>query len=365
MTDEEEEITRIDRREAASGRVSFSDPVTLHETSRSRVVMVPFFIPHDSSPDELAIKIVTYRKAKPPEQWFEVEEKSLSLKEAAARRLLKALHGHLAVAKEEDQGSFVLLPIGPGSAQVGDHDPADVASALLAALASEEIVEHLSGASLESELTEALKSAVRLAEMRSAVNRLRELLETGQADEALFQDWCEKHTWAFGNAYVMRDEVREISPGDQLDILLPTVISGHRDIVELKRPDMHVLRLDKAHRNYYFSAEVSKAIGQCHRYLDVLHEEAANGLRDHPEVVAYHPRATIVIGRSGQWPPEMQKALHGMNSRLRGISVMTYDQLLSQGERLLELVAHAGPVDDSLQSLEVPAFDLDDEEIQF
>ena len=79
------------------------------------------------------------------------------------------------------------------------------------------------------------------------------------------------------------------------------VISGYRDIVELKRPDMRVLLYDEDHRNFYFSADVSRAIGQCHRYLDVLHEVAAQGLLDHPEIVAYHPRRIIVIGRSARW----------------------------------------------------------------
>jgi len=137
----------------------------------------------------------------------------------------------------------------------------------------------------------------------------------------------------------MRDEVREISPGDHLDVLLPTVISGYRDIVELKRPDMEVLHYDSRHRNFYFSAEVSKAIGQCHRYLDVLHEVAATGLRDHPEIVAYHPRGIIVIGRSSDWKAEQLKSLHGLNRRLSGVTVMTYDQLLAQGERLLEMLS--------------------------
>src|SRR5439155_16871976 len=82
-----------------------------------------------------------------------------------------------------------------------------------------------------------------------------------------------------------------------------------------------------------------KAIGQSHRYLDVLHEAAANGIRDHPEIVAYHPRAIIVIGRSQGWSAaEQLKALHGLNRRLAGITVMTYDQLLSQGERLVQLL---------------------------
>ena len=133
--------------------------------------------------------------------------------------------------------------------------------------------------------------------------------------------------------------MREISTGDTLDILLPTVIAGYRDIVELKRPDMHVLYYDERHKNYYFSADVSKAIGQCHRYLDVLHEIAAKGLRDNPEIVAYHPRAIIVIGRSVGWEEAKLKALHGLNRRFSGITVMTYDHLLAQGERLVEMLS--------------------------
>ncbi|MGH8148207.1 MAG: Shedu anti-phage system protein SduA domain-containing protein, partial [Rhodanobacteraceae bacterium] len=111
-----------------------------------------------------------------------------------------------------------------------------------------------------------------------------------------------------------------------------------RDLVELKRPDMDVLHFDANHRDYYWSSAVSKAIGQCHRYLDVLHEVAASGLRDHPEIVAYHPRVVIVIGRSNDWPEPQMRGLHGLNHRLSGVTVMTYDQLLAQGERLIQAV---------------------------
>jgi hypothetical protein len=62
-------------------------------------------------------------------------------------------------------------------------------------------------------------------------------------------------------------------------------------------------------------------------------------LRDHPEIVAYHPRAIIVIGRSGSWRTEQLKGLHGLNRRLEGLTVMTYDQLVAQGERLIEMLS--------------------------
>jgi hypothetical protein len=171
--------------------------------------------------------------------------------------------------------------------------------------------------------------------MQNACAQLRNYLETGQNDESIYQDWCDNHSWVFGNAYLIKDDVRAISEGDKIDMLLPTVISGYRDIIELKKPSESVLNWDSTHNNHYFASPVSKAIGQCHRYIDVFQEVAIKGLRDNPEIVAYHPRAIIVIGRSNTWEENQFRALHGLNARLANITVMTYDQLLRQGERLI------------------------------
>jgi hypothetical protein len=234
------------------------------------------------------------------------------------------------------------------------HDPAMVARALAKVLSEPEIAKHLDGVELSTEFVSAFRGAIRLKEMIGAVASLRMHLDSGETDELVYQKWCEDHSWAFGNAYVVRDEVRNISIGDKVDALLPTVIAGFRDLVELKRPDMSVLLWDKAHRNYYFSAEVSSAFGQCHRYLDILHDVASKGLLDHPEIVAYHPRAILVIGRSKEWNEDRHRALHGLNRRLNGITVMTYDQLLAQGERLVQMLA-------SEPSIVAPIDDFDDD----
>ncbi|WP_261392529.1 DUF4263 domain-containing protein [Priestia flexa] len=329
-------LTPIQRRKSTSGTVSFSDPVVIHESSRTRITFVPFFIPR-SAGSELAIKIITYRKQPPPLDWMEIEEKSISLKEAASRNLLRALKEHLAVAEKDGDGDYIAIKVTEGVADVAGIDPSVVAKAVISMLNKKDIVRHLTMSEIGTEIVSALRTSIRLQELRSAVAELRQNLEGNVTDEQTYQIWCEKHSWAFGNAFVVRDSVRQIAPGDNIDLLLPTVIAGYRDLIELKRPDVEVLRYDNSHRNYYFSSDVSKAMGQCHRYLDVLNEVAANGLRDHPEVVAYHPRATIVIGRSNDWNEEKLKALHGLNNRLSGITVMTFDQLLLQGERLIEL----------------------------
>ncbi|MEY6434243.1 Shedu immune nuclease family protein [Thioalkalicoccus limnaeus] len=311
---------------------------------------MPFFIPH-SDYTELSIKISTYTKGQGALGWVLKEEKAVTLKESAARRLFTALQQHLAVASENEDGSFLLLRLSAGDTDIGEHSPAMVANALTRVLAQEDIIEHLSGSELSDELVRSLRSAIRLKEMQSAVSVLREHLEQGVTQEQVYQEWCENHPWAFGSAYVVNDQVRNITASDNLDMLLPTVIAGYRDLVELKRPDMQVLRFDNTHRNFYWSADVSRAIGQCHRYLDVLHEVAATGLRDHPEVVAYHPRAIIVIGRSNDWDESQLRALHGLNHRLSSVTVMTYDQLLAQGERLLQIVS---PAHQEMQMQEVP-----------
>ncbi len=358
---EKDTSTTVIRREASSGNVSFSDPVIIHESSRKRVALVPFYIPR-SDRTQLAFRIQTHVKAPPPNEWVISEGKSLSLDEAAARKLSRELRTIFAVAEEDADGDYIVLRVPrDGDATIGDQDAGRVAEALIRVLGQEEIRQHLQTVELSDELLNAFRGAIHLKEMQSAVAQLRHHLESGEAEESVYQDWCTRHSWAFGNAYVMHDDVRNISSGDRLDILLPTVISGYRDIVELKRPDVNVLLYDERHRNYYFSSEVSQAIGQCHRYLDVLHEEASNGLRDHPEVVAYHPRAIIVIGRSAGWDEEQLRALHGLHHRLSGITLMTYDQLLAQGERLIEILSSStqDEEDDDLDAI------FDDSDIPF
>ena len=356
-------IAQIFRREAQSGNVSYGDAVVIHESNKSRVVMVPFYIARTIGTD-LSIKIITYKKATPPTAWLAVEEKSISLNETASRKLLQAIREHLTVADGEGDGDYLLIKLAEGTTNLGEHDPAQVANALTKVLSRRDLITHLKAADLGTELTSALKRSIRIKGLQSAVENLRHNLDSGIDDEATYQQWCQQHSWSFGNSYFPPDQIRQITRSDKIDLLLPTVVGGFRDIVELKRPGMEVLRKDVSHENYYFASEVSKAIGQCHRYLDLLHQAADNGLLDHPEVVAYHPRATIIIGRSNDWDADKLRSLHGLNRRLNSISVMTFDHLLAQGERLLGIFDSEqvpDENDDEFPDLNV----LDDPEIPF
>ncbi|MGX9188048.1 Shedu anti-phage system protein SduA domain-containing protein [Stenotrophomonas sp. Ker107b] len=348
------ELAKLVRKTASSGKLDYVPVVVLNETTKSKLDVLGLLIPH-SDHTGFSIKLQGYKKTK-SSPWEEDEPKTINLSEVSTLKLFKYLQTHLPLTQQREAGEFILIKVANGAVDLAGHDPQSLVGALTKVLSHSELVKHLASTELTHELTAALRGSVRLSEMRSAVAELRSSLGRGEAAEQVYQSWCEKHCWAFGNAYVVRDEVRAITTGDSIDLMLPNVIAGYRDIVELKRPDMEVLLYDKAHKNHYFSAEVSKAIGQCHRYLDMLHDFADKGLLDHKEVVAYHPRAIIVIGRSHNWTDEQQRALHGLNRRMHGITVMTYDHLLAQGERLVEMMAPSGNTDAGTE----PMADLDD-----
>ena len=337
-----------------SGNVEYGDPVILSENSKTKVVAMPWYIPH-SDRTRLSLRIQTFRKANPPREWLEVEEKSITLSEDATEKLIAELPKFAAVSQQDSAGDYLTIKLADGTAEIGNLDPEAVVAGLLNALSQKGITEHLNGAELGPELAKALRHSVRLTEMKEAMLELRALLDNDQNQERFYQKWCESHPWAFGNQFVVTDEIRNISIEDQVDLLMPRIMAGFRDIIELKRPDMEILQYDSTHRNYYFSSEASKAIGQCHRYLDVFVEEAGKGLRGNPEIVAYHPEATIVIGRSVNWCEDKTKALHGLNSRLSGIRIITYDHLLAQGE---SLIAYLSDEPDTQEETASPGYEF-------
>ncbi|MFF7099996.1 Shedu anti-phage system protein SduA domain-containing protein [Streptomyces nigra] len=328
MTDERQ----VSRRQAQSQRVSFTDPIVIASTPQRRFEVLPQYIKRTDG-DQVAAKLLYYKKREG--RIFGLFPVEFTLNHEEVKELKRVLEESLAVAEGRQDGDFLVLRLDGTGTGLSGRDPIAVGKAIAPLVADEDVLRSLADTEDGAELLKGVQSSVRLTELSLAIGQLLTNLESGEKKEQTYQEWCERHGWVFGNAYTMRDEVRTIALGDSVDGLLAQTANGLRDIFELKRPDMPVISYDNTHKCWFWSRDVSMAIGQCHRYLDALHEAAARGLRDHPEVVAYHPRAILIIGRSHDWSEDQVKALHGLNARLHGISVMTYDQLLAQAEQLL------------------------------
>ncbi len=232
---------------------------------------------------------------------------------------------------------IALAPMQEAFSALSLDERSDFLEVVTQLLGDRAVVGQLRDPRLRDRLSSALRSALRTADLHAAAEDLERTLDAGEVREDVFQDWCERHAWAFGHAYVMRDTVRRLDPRNVVDILLAD-LAGFRHVVELKRPDAPVLRADPSHGSYYFSSAASRAIGQVHKYLDLLQDTTSRALVAHPLLVAYHPHATIVMGRSRNWSDDETRALHGLNARLHNIRVMTYDHLHAQAKQLLHLV---------------------------
>lgn len=258
------------------------------------------------------------------------EAAEITLRPSEVVELHNVLHDFLELAGE-GEGRYVVVPVVAESGLDAD----ETARNLVRVLGQPGVAEELTHIGFTKDIASLLHGAVRLTEMQEAVADLKRHLADGDVAEAVYQEWCTRHSWAFGNAYVARDSIRTIGVGDEVDVLMEAAASGLRDVFELKRPNMDVVKYDRSHKSWYWSSDTVKAIAQCHRYLDVLHELSARRLRDRPEIAAYHPRAVIVIGRSETWDAAQHEALHGLNARLHSITVTTYDYLLAQAKALL------------------------------
>lgn len=343
-------ISNANKVTAKSGRLHYSEPIVISENTRTKIEAIPYFIDY-SGEEKLTLKINFFTKTPTSRQWEHNKQKSFSLADSTVPKLKRAIDQFEALVGRPADAQYLLVPLGEESLQIGRTDKAKAVQALLNALSDPQILAHLDLGKLTDEVAQALKGKVRIAEMERATTQLELMLSSDENAEILYQKWFDEHYWVLGNAYVAKDDLRSISATDRVDLLMHHTASGMRDIIELKRPNMPVLHFDNAHRNFYFSADVSSAIGQCHRYLEVFSEEASLGLRDAPHIVAHYPEAVVVIGRSEGWPADKQKALRGLNSRLNGIKVMTFDHVLAQARALLDCVRPAEiEVDESAQT---------------
>lgn len=131
-----------------------------------------------------------------------------------------------------------------GTADLGNTNPEAITKALLPVMSQDGIAEHFRGKEVSSKSPQALRYSVRLEEMKTAMAELRANLDGEVVLESVYQKWFESHPWAFGNQFVVNDAIRNVFAQDTVDMLMPRILAGYRDIIELKQPSITVLQYD-------------------------------------------------------------------------------------------------------------------------
>lgn len=305
----------------------------LRSNARILVKAVAHFIPDNPDGD-----CVTLYKSKPPD----AEPELVSLRHSELQEFVDYVTEFIELRTAEP-GKHLLISLGEGGLGAVGSRPQAAAEALVRAIEDDRVRDFIHEVPIDRALVEAINARSRQREVELAIEELESHLAGDEHVEQTYQDWLKRHGWAFGMSYLPADDVRTIAKSDHVDFLLPVTMTEHRDVAELKRPDRSVLGYDQGRRSYHFSAEASKGIGQCHRYLEKLQEQHRTGLDDEPEIIVSYPRAILVIGRSNDWSEPARRALDGLNSRLHGIQVVTYDHLLAQAKRFLALLRGGEP----------------------
>lgn len=171
--------------------------------------------------------------------------------------------------------------------------------------------------------------------LEKIVVEFRKKLEAGKASEATWQKFLSEYILILRNSYgeVLEKESVSLS-GKFPDFMLIDPYS-YLDIFEIKKPQTNLLKYDNSRNNYYWDAELSKAISQVENYLYQIQRNSAvliEDIRKHKsiDVSIVRPRGYIIAGMREQLKSaKMSDDIRILNDSLKNIDIIFYDDLLN------------------------------------
>ena len=125
---------------------------------------------------------------------------------------------------------------------------------------------------------------------------------------------------------------------------------NYLDILEIKKPDTQLLKLDAGRGNYYWDTEMSKAVSQTENYIEQVVNKASDMrsyLFDKQEIniKAVRPRGIILAGDTRVFDQQKQRDDFRLLSQgIKNISVLTYDELLTRLENYIGVLEDFGKI---------------------
>lgn len=180
-----------------------------------------------------------------------------------------------------------------------------------------------------------LRSGLELKVLQEIASDLEKRIKIDKS-ESTWQDYLKDNILHIQQGYIAFIEKANIGIIDTKfpDFLLVTH-DGYLDILEIKTPFTELLLKDKSRNNYYWTAELSKAISQVENYIDEvsgLRDKVRNEIKDKYgiELRVVRPRGVILAGNTAQFGgnKKISDDFRLLNQGLKNITVVTYDELL-------------------------------------
>jgi Domain of unknown function (DUF4263) len=180
-----------------------------------------------------------------------------------------------------------------------------------------------------------IAAASRLVQYKDALAELKRLVNDPATTEAKFQKHLEQNPWLFGSEYSELLERRAWSRDEQLDYMLRRTADNYLEIVEIKTAFAEPLfQFDDSRSLHYPASRLSKVIGQVMKYIEEV-ERNRDHIRVKDKEDTLKIRARAILGRDHD--TDHQAALRNLNDHLHGIEILTFDQLIRIGERMMSI----------------------------
>ncbi|MFJ1957739.1 Shedu anti-phage system protein SduA domain-containing protein [Streptomyces microflavus] len=336
----------------APGQAQWTDSVSYDNLAalahRRRGVPLRVFVAHDS--ECLYIGEFVIDPASPIDSWVDTGKRDIQSSFSRRRPDLVDTRAPLFRLRQLDGVTMptdrvtpfrnalrISLRLQPG----GDQPAAATIRELLSVLEREP-----STAASLGELDEAqmLATLVQRARRQADLDDLRAAVENRGSSERDLQRILERMTWIFGGEFLPGTARRNLTLRDQLDLALLRP-DGTLHGVELKKADVKLLVTGQ--RNHLIvGPEVNKAVGQSMNYLRELDESRPKILVD-LGIDCRRASMTVVIGHTGFVTTDasrrqIDETMRTYNSYLSRVNVTTYDHLIENAQRSLDLTP-SGP----------------------
>jgi len=284
---------------------------------------------------------------------------SIYLCDEGDQRSLTNLFELLVVARHVDtEGEYVVintsdLDIQSLIALLKDKDKLESLSLLMEIASDDENANALTQLALEKPLqAKSFAATINHARMSQALNEFREMVKDDNLVEQEFQDFLKENYWMFGSEYSELIPKRSIPYNKKLDFPLRRTVDGYLEVIEIKLPSMPLFRSFRAKKDTEYeyellrqSPELSGAITQATDYIFAIdRQQDMISAESRHKIKADKVRAKVIIGRDDT--EDKMIALRRLNALLHGIEVITYDQLISTAERILDILSPQQAVDD-------------------
>ena len=295
-------------------------------------------IPHNTQPDEVALKVGRYNK---PKNWLgsktpeTLKPKSeLTLDNDELDNLVSFLQEHYEPFKA---GVKAFIPLDDPFNQ----SSADQIRALFSLPNKKQLIQFiLSHHIIPEELELGLMHAKRI----KAISNFKTMLDNDLV-ESDWQKWFENNDWVLGSDFIRVLDERTIDTQNISDFLM-AAYDGFLDVIEVKRPEGGMLFWARSmdHGNYVPSSNLIKAVTQASSYIYEIEREAnsVKFLERVDGVKTVKPRCILIFGRSNDWDVKQSEAFRILNAGYHNLTIMTYDHVLDRAKRIVGIEANKG-----------------------